>query len=108
MKDRRRLERFTLRAAAKIEKEQETGRRRTYRLVTRDISSGGAFVVTSEPLAEGETVSMEMLLPLESLSRIAGTSARVFLSVKGKVVRTDERGMAITFNGRHKISLAEN
>ncbi len=108
MEERRRLERYALRTATTVEADQESGRPQLYHVVTRDVSSGGAFVVTPEPLAEGKTVRMEMLLPFDTLTRMLGKSGKVLVSVQGTVVRTDERGMAVAFSGKHRISLTEN
>lgn len=49
---------------------------------------------------------MEMFLSLETLRSILGTNSRVIVHVKGRVVRSDDLGMAIAFEGRHRISLS--
>jgi hypothetical protein len=108
MKERRRLERYSLQAAATIGPEKGDAQGTVFKTVTRDISSAGAFVVTSQPLAAGETIQMELLLPISMLSQIMGKSSNVLVSVKGKVVRTDSNGMAIAFDKRHSVSLIEN
>jgi hypothetical protein len=103
--EKRKLERFSLQASTIVEAERQSGPNVVLNLVTKDICSAGAFVVTPEPLEEGEHVRMEMLLTLDTLRNILGANSRVSLQVRGRVVRTDDVGMAIAFEGRRKISL---
>ena len=55
---------------------------------TRDISSKGAFIQTSNPLTIGVKVQLVVSLP----------SGKSFLNAAGKVVRVEQDGMAIQFN----------
>jgi hypothetical protein len=105
--EKRKLERFSLQAPTIIEAERQSGSNVVLNLITKDICSAGAFVVTPEPLEEGEFVRMEMFLSLETLRNILGSKGRVCVKVRGRVVRSDDLGMAIAFEGRRKISLDE-
>ena len=106
IEEKRKLERFALQAPTIVEAQRQSGSNVVLNLVTRDISSAGAFVPTTDPLEEGEFVRMEMFLSLETLRSILGTNSRVIVHVKGRVVRSDDLGMAIAFEGRHRISLS--
>jgi hypothetical protein len=103
--NRRHMERFDLQAPMKIEVRKRAGRREVLTCVTRDISSMGAFVETDRPLPEGVPLRLELLLTLDMLERIVGNAgARV--KVRGKVLRTEEGGMAIQFERGFKIVAA--
>jgi hypothetical protein len=106
MQEKRKLERFSLQAPTIVEAQRESGSNVVLNLVTRDISSAGAFVPTADPLEEGEFVRMEMFLSLDTLRSILGSTSRVIVHVRGRVVRSDDLGMAIAFEGRHRISLS--
>ena len=102
-KDRRRLERFDLQAPTKIEVLLEAGRKDVLSLLTRDISSMGAYVKTSQPLPEGMHVKLELLLSLEILKRMMGQKGDAKIKVRGQVLRSDREGMAIVFDTKYKI-----
>ena len=57
-------------------------------LFTRDISSKGAFILTSQPLDSGVKVELSVTFP----------TGEIYLNVTGKVVRVEQDGMAIQFN----------
>lgn len=105
MEDRRKIERFGIHAPARVETALQSGDCRTFSLMTRDLSSSGAFVSTQEPLGEGVKVKLELQLTLRSLQRFAGAGERAKVLVRGTIVRSDENGMAIAFQGRHKFVL---
>jgi hypothetical protein len=105
IEEKRKLERFSLQAPTIVEAERRSGSNVVLNLITKDICSAGAFVVTPEPLEEGEYVRLKMFLPLNTLRNILGSNSRVSVNVRGRVVRSDDLGMAIAFEGRHKISL---
>jgi len=65
-------------------------------LYTRDISSHGAFVRTTRPLALGLRVEVSVSVP-------PGDS---FLNAQGEVVRVEDCGMAIHFSKRASIAPA--
>jgi c-di-GMP-binding flagellar brake protein YcgR len=103
MSERRSLLRFDIQAPAKIVFEREKGKRETVSLVTKDISSSGAFVVTQEPLSTGMSVKLELLLSLGALQRMVGEEGKAKVQVRGKVIRIDDSGMAIQFDSRYKF-----
>jgi hypothetical protein len=72
-------------------------------LITRDISSTGAFLATTDPLPVGTNIELIFLLRQEGFSN--GSKARkVTIRTIGKVIRTDNEGMAVEFEKLHKIS----
>ena len=66
-------------------------REKVLELYTRDISSDGAFFYTNEPLPVDTDLSMTLFLP-------AGPTPKGKISVDGKVIRTEQEGMAVRFN----------
>ncbi len=104
MKERRRLERFGLNTCARVQVEPENGRKVEFNLMTKDVSSDGAFLYTSQPLAEGVFVRMEFLISSEMFRYQARASGRAKVGVKGKVIRVDSDGIAIGFDSKYKIT----
>lgn len=104
--ERRRLERFDLQAPTKIEVQLDTGHKDVLSLMTRDISSMGAYVQTGRPLPEGVPVKLELLLSLELLRKFLGQKGRARIRVRGRVIRSDQEGMAIQFDTKYKILAA--
>jgi hypothetical protein len=107
MQERRKLQRFDLHSPAKVQVVTENGREDAIDVVTKDISSSGAFLLSPKPVAEGRTVDVEVVLSFETLHRITGGRGKVIVRVKGKVVRSDETGMAVAFDRRFKLIAPE-
>lgn len=108
MEERRKLERFELNTPARVLLESGRSKKDEYNLTTRDVSSAGAFLYSSQPLPEGASVKMEFLLSLDTLQKLAGDKCRAKVRVKGKVIRSDENGIAIRFESSYKITALEN
>jgi hypothetical protein len=112
MEERRKSDRFDLQARTRIVVESQGGEKDVFSVVTKDVSLTGAFVLSPEPLAEGVTVRLEMLMPLQTLHGIIGgepvadQSEKVQVTVSGKVVRSDDNGMAIKFESEYRIDPA--
>jgi hypothetical protein len=66
--------------------------------VTGNISAGGAFFPTREPLPEGITVLIALALKRES-----GLGKASKVHVKGRVLRSQPDGMAVLFEKRVQI-----
>jgi hypothetical protein len=73
-------------------------------LVSRDVSAAGAFFLTSTPLDVGTPVRVVMLLALGEGDQQAAANAQVTIS--GTIVRVEEKGMAVRFAKRYKMSAA--
>ena len=108
MEERRKLERFELVAPARVVVELESGKKKEFDLTTKDVSSDGAYLLSSQPLPEGASVKMEFLLSLDALRKLAGEKGRAKIRVKGKVIRVDSNGAAIRFASKYKITAFEN
>ncbi|MBI9082537.1 MAG: hypothetical protein JEZ11_02995 [Desulfobacterales bacterium] len=97
MVEKRRLERYDLKMAAKIEPVGIEAVFETFDLATCDVCAGGAFFQTYHPLPEGTPVNVEMLLPLQRLRVLRESAKQVFLLIHGTVLRCQEDGMAVRF-----------
>jgi len=102
MRENRKMERFGLELPAKLVTMQPNSEEReVIDLLTGNVSAGGAFFHTDKPLPAGTQVKIDLILPLDRLRKIRGTKA--CLKIDGKVLRSDEKGMAVCFNKRYKI-----
>ena len=108
MEERRKLERFELNAPARVLLGSGRSKKDEYNLTTRDVSSDGAFLYSSQPLPEGAKVKMELMISLDTLQKLVRGKGRARIKVKGKVIRSDEKGIAIRFESSYKITALEN
>ena len=69
--------------------------------MTENICAGGAFLLTDKPLAVGTDVKMDLILPLNNLSKMGEQGSRI--DVSGAVVRTESQGMAVCFDKKYNI-----
>jgi hypothetical protein len=104
MKNRRKLERFDLCVPALVVMESQNGEEVVRDLTTKDVSSDGAYLHSSNLLPAGAIVKMEFMLALNAGSKSAKESRRARVKVTGKVIRVDENGAAIRFGTRFKIT----
>ena len=100
--ERRKMDRFTLELPAGISIPDESGKPRTFNVVTRNICAGGAFLQTDDPLSEGTYVKIDLILSLNNFTGLEGKGSRI--DVSGTVVRTESQGMAVCFDKRYRIS----
>ena len=100
MEEKRKYERFVLCLPAKIEV-VTSGNQEALDLVTSDVSAGGAFFHTAEPIPDGAEVNVRLVVGSERIKEITG--AQGLLKVAGTVVRSSPIGMAICFDGKHQI-----
>ncbi len=61
---------------------------------TADVSPGGAFLCTAEPMAPGSPLVLELALP------------RGRIQVHARVAWTDPRGMGVRFTRRPRLEIA--
>jgi len=108
MKEHRNLERYSLEIPAriKITKSSKKEDEEVMDLKTFDVSAGGAFFYTSEPLSEGTEVKIDLILSLDKLKKLQGKKACI--KINGRVLRAVSEGMAIRFNKHYKIIPLEN
>ena len=108
VQERRKLERFEIQAPTRIVLQSGGVGALMDKLTTRDISSSGAYVYSSQSLPEGAKVRMDLVITLEALQKIAGENSTARIRVKGKVVRSDSGGVAIQFESGYKITALES
>jgi len=85
-------QRIPLRLAATIESKD-----RNVKVLTRDISSIGAYFDSENNIPVGSEVDLEVYLPVEELKELKSGSAK--MKVSGTVVRVEEGGVAVLFKG---------
>ena len=86
----------------------DAGTRREFDLTTKNLSSDGAFLYTSQPFSEGADVNLEFFITQEMIRSLRGEKGRAKVRVKGKVVRIEDDGVAVQFTSKYKITAAEN
>ena len=98
MKERRRFERYSLALPARLKSDGGPGDGGIPEgLVTSNISSGGAYVMMTEPLTQGMEVRMEIILPFNHLKKVK-VEKDACVTITGKVVRAEAAGIAVQFN----------
>jgi c-di-GMP-binding flagellar brake protein YcgR len=100
--ERRQIERIPLEVPAIVSMMDSNGKEKSYELITRDISSGGAFLMTENPLKEGTDVKVDIVLSLFK-NRTKAREKTTRIDVSGYVTRTEDEGMAVCFNRKFKI-----
>lgn len=100
MKERRSSERFQLKLAGRMEilaPDQQL----ILEVLTKDISARGAFLHAPESFPEGTRV--RLALAVESTKIRALTGVESLIKVEGKVVRSNQTGMAVCFDEGYQI-----
>ena len=100
--EKRKMERFNLELPALLSTNDENGNPKAVEFIISNICSGGAFFKTDEPFSVGTDVKMDLILPLDKLNKPGGKKSRVDIS--GSVIRTDDKGMAVCFDKKYRIS----
>jgi hypothetical protein len=95
--EKRTVERFDLQLEAFVSLPGSVSQNEAESLVTRDISMCGAFLITDRPLPVGSKVCVDMVLTLEGRTKQGAQQA------SGKVLRTDNEGMAVGFDNQSRI-----
>ncbi len=101
MIEQRMMKRFRLELPASVSVQGEDGDQATIDFLTTDISGSGAFFQTDYPLPIASKVNIELILPLDDTKKTERKGS--LIKVSGKVIRTNEGGMAICFNANYKI-----
>ena len=96
MRERRKFERLSLRLPTKMEVVSPQQKRDTFELLTSDVSAGGAFFPTNEPLPTGTQVQLQLTLASETIREL--TAAQGCMTLEGTVVRSGPTGMAVHFD----------
>jgi len=67
-----------------------------FKFQTRDISSAGAFILTTEPFSDGTRFKLEFTLTINWNKETTG--ALSLIKCEGNVVRSTPEGVAIQFD----------
>ncbi|KPK22715.1 MAG: hypothetical protein AMJ61_16940 [Desulfobacterales bacterium SG8_35_2] len=101
--EKRKVERFDLQIETILNDRDEVIREKGQALVSRDISCDGVFLVTDRPLSIGTNLDLNFLLSQQDLGSMP-KNERISIKTSGKVIRTDDQGMAVEFDKLYKIS----
>ena len=101
MDERRKLERFNLVIPARLVLTNNNQEAEVFEINTCNISAGGAFFKTAHRISEGTRVKINFILPIEKLARILEVTS--FVKIKGKIIRVDMEGIAVSFERNYKI-----
>ena len=99
--EKRKVERFDLNLEAFVLVVGESSDKKPSRLMTRDVSMNGAYLLTPEPLPIGTKVNVDVILSLGSLA--PSETRNALIQASGAVLRTDSEGMAIRFDENSKF-----
>ena len=102
-REKRRLERYDLEVPAEIEVIGAGLEKGTQNLLTINICSGGAFFQTTQPLAVGTKIKINLVLPLDKLKEAIRDHQGVCVHVTGRVLRSAPDGMAVAFNQDYRF-----
>ena len=95
------MERFDLQLEAFVSLPGSVSQNESESLVTRDISMCGAFLKTDSPLPVGSKICVDMILTLEGQKK--KNAQKAWIKASGKVLRTDNEGMAVGFDNQSRI-----
>ena len=105
--ERRRLERFPLEMPARIRQVQSPAEPDAHKTemdgITRDVSSGGAFIKGGQPVSRGSELIIQLTLPLDKFKSLKNAKD-VQIKVSGKVIRTEPSGFGVRFNDQYEIN----
>lgn len=101
MIEKRMVERFDLQLEAFVSSPGSASQNESESLVTRDISMCGAFLKTDTPLPVGSKVCVDMILTLGGQKE--QNAQKAWIKASGKVLRTDNEGMAVGFDEQSRI-----
>ena len=100
--DSRKVQRFAITLPAFIESQTGHHAKSSRELLSRDVSSNGAFFLTSHPLEVGTRLVVRMVLKPQHIDS-SGTR-KALVTVGGHVLRKESEGMAVRFDKTYKIA----
>ena len=100
LEEKRMLERFNLGLPSQLTV-GEGEDQQIHDLLTRDISSDGAYFHTDLPLPVGTFVRIDLVISLDELKKLE--SRKTLIKVSGSVIRSEEKGMAVGFDKDYHI-----
>ena len=99
--DSRKVQRFILTVPAFIESHTGASADNNRELLSRDVSSGGAFFLTHDPLDVGTRLVVSMVLQPQYIKD--SKSRKACVTIGGMVLRKESGGMAVQFEKSYKI-----
>jgi ribosomal protein S1 len=102
--NKRKVERFDLQVPAWVETDNPEEKGKLVKVQVKNISSDGAFITANnlDFSAYGQ-VSVTILISVKKLTELFGIDDRVLVKVGGKIVRKEEAGAAIRFQGKRMV-----
>jgi c-di-GMP-binding flagellar brake protein YcgR len=100
--DKRQSKRITASVPARIELIDAQQEQEPIDLLTTDLSAGGVFFHSVNPLSKGAKVKIEIVLPVHKMN-ISGGTGPYLIKAKGSVLRSQKDGMAIIFDEDYQI-----
>lgn len=100
MKERRQYERFSLTLPTRMET-INSGKKQVFDFETRDISTAGAFIFTTDPPPEGTRFKLNLTAQSHRIKELTGSQS--LIECEGKVVRSTPTGIAIHFDCECRI-----
>ena len=100
MMERRKFERFAIALPARMET-VSPAKKQVFDLMTRDISSSGAFIDTESHFAEDLSIKLTITTHNERIAEITGFQS--LIECEGTIVRSTETGVGICFNKECQI-----
>jgi c-di-GMP-binding flagellar brake protein YcgR len=104
--ERRSLERFPLEMPARFQCVQSPGEPDTDIVemdgLTRDISSGGAFIKGGQPFQIGAEMNIQLMIPVNK-SKALENVEDVRINVSGKITRIESGGFGVCFGDQYEI-----
>lgn len=101
MKQRRQYERFVIALPTDIAA-YNSPVKRVLHCVTADVSAGGAFFATAEPIAKGSLLRIRALLSNKRVEQLTGVQGQ--LEIEGTVLRSSSEGFAVCFKNQYRIA----
>ena len=104
--DMRSVERFAFEVPARVRRVPSQSEPETdiaeMDLLTRDISSGGAFIKSGQPVQVGTEITVNLVLPLDKFKALENAD-NVQINVSGRVIRAESGGFGVCFGDNYEI-----
>jgi len=103
MKEKRKIQRFDLHLETFWNVLNKGIVDNTPMLLTRNISSAGAYLATPNPLPIGTSMDLNFFLSQHEMTK-GSKDQKIKIWTRGKVIRTEKGGMAVKFEEQSKVS----
>ena len=104
MKEKRKIQRFDLHLETFWNVHNKEGVvDKNSMLLTRNISSAGAYLATPNPLPVGTSMDLSFFLSHQEWSK-GPKDQKIKIWTRGKVIRKEKGGMAVEFEEQSKVS----